>query len=192
MNGCDEKNEASRPDALGSRLLKARTVLITDTIDQEMAERVMGQLMVLDAESHDPIRVMITTPGGSIDAGFAIYDMMRFVASQVITIGAGWVASMGVPILLAVDKEHRFALPNTRFMLHQPAGGVGGQLQDIRIEAQEILKIRERINALVSEETGQDIEKVARDCDRNFWMNAQEALDYGIVGGIIANTSDIT
>ena len=126
-----------------------------------------------------------------MDSGYAIHDMMRFVASPVIAIGAGWVASIAVPILLGAEKGKRFSLPNTRFLLHQPSGGAGGQAADIRIEAQEILKIRRRINGLISEETGQPEEKVARDSDRNFWMNAEEALEYGLVQKIIATMDEI-
>ena len=177
--------------AVIARLLKARTILVSGEVDQEMAERVVGQLLVLDAESHDRIRVVITSQGGHVDAGFAIYDVMLFVESEIVTIGAGWVASIAVPILFGANKERRYSLPNTRFLLHQPAGGAGGQVSDIRIEAQEILKIRQRINALVAEETGQPVEKVAKDSDRNFWLSAQEALEYGLVSRIITSIKDI-
>jgi len=147
--------------------------------------------MLLDTDSHDPIKVVISSPGGHVDSGYAIFDVMRFVESPVITIGAGWVASIAVPILFGGDKEKRFALPNTRFLLHQPSGGAGGQAADIRIEAQEILKIRERINRLISEETGQPLDKVTRDSDRNFWMSAEEALNYGLVRKIIRSAREI-
>ncbi len=185
-NGAPE----GKPDGMAAKLLKTRTVLVSGTVDQELAEKVMAQLLVLDVESHDPIRVIISSPGGHVDSGYAIHDMMRFVASPVMAIGAGWVASIAVPILFGADKELRFSLPNTRFLLHQPSGGAGGQAADIRIEAQEILKIRGRINALISEETGQPIEKVARDSDRNFWMSAQEALEYGLIRKIISNIGE--
>lgn len=183
--------EYPKPDTLLPRLLKSRTVLVAGTVDQELAEKTIAQLMLLDADSHDPIKVVISSPGGHVDSGYAIFDMMRFVESPVITIGAGWVASIAVPILFGGDKEKRFALPNTRFLLHQPSGGAGGQAADIRIEAQEILKIRERINRLISEETGQPIDKVTRDSDRNFWMSAEEALSYGLVRKIIRSAKEI-
>lgn len=184
--------EPSRESApLTGMLLQSRIVTVTGEVDQELAQEVISKLLVLDAKSHDPIKVIVTSPGGHVDSGYAIHDMMRFIASPVIAIGAGWVASIAVPILLGATKEHRFSLPNTRFLLHQPSGGAGGQAADIRIEAQEILKIRQRINTLIALETGQDEEKVARDSDRNFWMNAQEAVDYGLIARVIANISEI-
>jgi ATP-dependent Clp protease protease subunit len=184
-------SEENKPDGMMSKLMKTRTVMITGAIEQETAEKVMAQLLVLDAESHEPIRVYVSSPGGHVDSGYAIYDMMRYVESPVIGIGVGWVASIAVPILFGADRDKRYALPNTRFLLHQPSGGAGGQASDIRIEAQEILKIRARINQLISEETGQPVDKVARDSDRNFWMNAEEALEYGLVKKIIRNAKDI-
>jgi ATP-dependent Clp protease protease subunit len=189
---CPEENGGSREtEMMGMRLLKTRTVLVSGEVNQELAERVLEKLLVLDAESHDPIRVMITTPGGSIYPGYAIYDMLRYVESPVIGIGAGFVASMGVPILLGADKDKRFALPNTRFMLHQPAGGAMGQLQDIRIQAQEILGIRAKINELIANETGQPVEKVRKDSDRDFWMSSEEALEYGLIYKIVKNMTEV-
>ncbi len=189
-DSCGKNEDRPRDDVL-AKLLMSRTVLVSGTVNQTLAEKVIGQLLVLDADSHDPVKVVITSPGGHVDAGFAIHDMMRFIHSPVVAIGAGWVASIAVPILLGGDKEKRFSLPNTRFLLHQPSGGAGGQAADIRIEAQEILKIRERINQLLSDETGQPIEKVAKDSDRNFWMNAEEALAYGLIKQIISHANDI-
>jgi len=153
---------------------------------------VISTLLLLDARSQDLIKVIVSSPGGHVDSGYAIHDMMRFIKSPVAAIGAGWVASIAVPILLGADKDKRFSLPNTRFLLHQPSGGAGGQASDIRIEAQEILKIRTRINQLISDETGRKVEEVAKDSDRNFWMNAKEALDYGLICRIISNADDIT
>ena len=143
----DAKEEAD--PGLGLRMLKTRTVLVNGPVDQKLAEKVMGQLLILDADNHDPIRVMITSQGGHVDSGFAIHDMLRFIESDVITIGAGWCASIAVPILFGAPKERRFSLPHTRFLLHQPSGGAGGQATDIRIEAEEILKVRERLNPLI-------------------------------------------
>jgi len=186
---CDE--ERSKESPVAAMLLQSRTVLVTGDVNQDLAEDVISRLLVLDTKSHDPIRVVITSPGGHVDSGYAIHDIMRFVASPVISIGAGWVASIAVPILLGADKDKRYALPNTRFLLHQPSGGAGGQAADIRIEAMEILKIRNRINALISRETGQPEDKVARDSDRNFWMTAEEALEYHLISKIITNIDDI-
>jgi ATP-dependent Clp protease protease subunit len=186
----DENVESKRMNGLGEKLLKTRTILITGEVDHEMAERVITQLLVLDADSHDPIRVIITSNGGHVESGFAIHDMLRFVRSKVMTIGAGWVVSMAVPILFGASKENRYSLPNTRFMIHQPLGGVGGQATDVRIAAQEILKIRERINQLIADETGQPLEKVTLDSDRNFWLTAEEAVDYGVVSRIVQSVSE--
>lgn len=187
----DPEQATPRSEAVASRLLKARTILLTGEVDQELAERVIAELLVLDTESQDPIRMFITSQGGHVDSGYAIHDVMRFVKSEVVAIGAGWVASIAVPIMFAAKRENRLALPNTRFLLHQPSGGAGGALQDIRIEAQELLKIRERLNQLISEETGQSLEKVRKDSDRNFWMSAQEALEYGLIARIVTSAGDI-
>lgn len=183
--------EGTKESPLPTLLLQSRTVMVVGDIDQERAEDVISRLLVLDAKSHDPIKVIITSPGGHVDSGYAIHDVMRFIASPVLSIGAGWVASIAVPILLGAAKDKRYALPNTRFLLHQPSGGAGGQAADIRIEAMEILKIRNRINALISRETGQPEEKVARDSDRNFWMTAEEALEYHLIRKIILNVDEI-
>jgi ATP-dependent Clp protease protease subunit len=191
MAGEEEKKDEGREEGLIARMVKTRTILIAGEVDDKLAEKVMSQLLILDADNHEPIRMIITTQGGHVDSGFAIHDTMRYVESRVITLGAGWVASIGVPILLAADKGDRYALPNTRFLLHQPSGGAGGQATDIRIAAEEILRLRERINQLVSNETGQSVDKVAADSDRNFWMSAEEAKAYGLIDQIIQNASEV-
>lgn len=189
----EEKDDSkpSQPDGMASRMLKTRTILINGQVDQELAEKVISQLVVMDAASHDPIRVIVTSQGGHVDSGFAIHDMLRFVESEIIGIGAGWVASIAVPILFGADKKNRYALPNTRFLLHQPSGGAGGQAADIRIEAQEILKIREKINLLIATETGQTVERVRSDSDRNYWMSASEAVTYGLISKVIEKAKDL-
>lgn len=186
-----EEDDEKKKDDFGSLLLKARTVLVNGQVDQELAQKVLSQLIALDAESNDPIRVIITSPGGHVDSGYAIHDMMNFIASPVITIGAGWVASIAVPIFFGAPKGQRYSLPGTRFLIHQPSGGAGGQAADIRIEAQEIIKIRKRINEMISRETGQSVEKVAKDSERNFWMSAEEAVAYGLVDKIISKASEV-
>ena len=180
-----------RDEALVSRMLETRTILLAGQVDEKLAEKVMAQLLVLNGISHDPIRLVITTPGGHVDSGYAIHDLIRFIESPVITVGAGWVASIGVPILLAAEKDQRYSLPNTRFLLHQPSGGAGGQAADIRIAAEEILKLRWRLNHLIAEETGQSVEKVEQDSDRNFWMDAEQALEYGLVSRLIRSAEEI-
>lgn len=188
----EKKDDEQKKDGMAGYLLKTRTIVLSGEVDQELAERVISQLFVLDNDNHEPIRVVITSQGGHVDSGFAIHDVMRYVESPVYSIGAGWVASIAVPILFgAKKKENRLALPNTRFLLHQPSGGAGGQLQDIRIEAQEIMRIRQRINKLISDETGQSLDKVAKDSDRNFWMSAEEAVKYGIISRIVNNAKEI-
>ncbi|HPO30024.1 MAG TPA: ATP-dependent Clp protease proteolytic subunit [Candidatus Hydrogenedentes bacterium] len=186
-----ERPDESKDFQLTRYLMDSRVVLVTGDVDQKLAEKVISHLLILDQISSDPIRVFITSPGGHVDSGFAIHDVMRFIKSPVVAVGAGWVASIAVPILLGADHDKRFALPNTRFLLHQPSGGAGGQAADIRIEAQEIIKIRERINNLVSRETGQPVEKVARDSDRNFWMSAEEAVEYGLIRRIIVSRDEL-
>jgi ATP-dependent Clp protease protease subunit len=187
----DKDEKDPRQEAVASRLLKIRTVIVNGQIDESMAEKVMAQLLVLDGESHDPVRVVINSQGGHVDSGYAIYDMLRYVESPVITIAAGWVASIAVPIFLGADKKSRYSLPNTRFLLHQPSGGAGGQATDIRIAAEEILKLKDRLNRLIAQETGKSVDSVAEDCDRNFWMTADEAVKYGLVHKIIRNASEI-
>ena len=185
------EDKAPKDEGLGVRMLKTRTVLVSGAVDDKLAERTIEKLLVLEAENHDPIRVMITSQGGHVDSGMAIHDVLRFIESPVITIGAGWVASIAVPILFGAPRERRYSLPHTRFLLHQPSGGAGGQATDIRIEAEEILKVRERLNALIAAETGQSVERVTKDSDRNFWMDAEQAREYGLVSRVITRTGEI-
>lgn len=188
----DKKAEdGAKFEGLMHKLMKSRAVLVAGNVNQDLAEKVMAQLLALDADSSDPITVFISSPGGHVDSGFAIYDTMRFLNSPVRTIGAGWVASIAVPIFFGANKDQRYSLPNTRFLLHQPSGGAGGQAADIRIQAQEILKIRAKINLLISNETGKPIEQVAKDSDRDFWMSAEEAVAYGLAHKIIKDKSEL-
>jgi ATP-dependent Clp protease protease subunit len=191
----DEPEETHRPqlpqDAVLTRMLGIRTILVSGEIDQDVAERAISQALILDAASHDPIRVLITSQGGHVDSGYAIHDVLQYIDSPVVTVGAGWVASIAVPVLLAAEKKNRYSLPNTRFLLHQPSGGAGGQASDIRIAAEEILKLRARLNKLIADETGKSVEQVADDSDRNFWMSAEEALAYGLISKIIKSQRQI-
>jgi|TARA_B110000263_G_scaffold197362_1_gene176020 ATP-dependent Clp protease protease subunit len=180
-----------KEDGLVARMLETRTVLVAGQVDEKLAERVISQLLILNSINHDPIRMVITSQGGHVDSGFAIHDMMKFIESPVVSLGAGWVASIGVPILLGAEKDSRYSLPNTRFLLHQPSGGAGGQASDIRIAAEEILKLRERINRLIAGETGNSAEQVENDSDRNFWMNSEEALEYGLITKIVTSANEI-
>ncbi|MES2342694.1 MAG: ATP-dependent Clp protease proteolytic subunit [Pseudomonadota bacterium] len=173
-----------------SGLYKARTVLVFGEIDMRLAERVTAQLLALSNESDADIRVIVNSPGGHVESGDTIHDMITFCGPKVKVIGTGWVASAGAHIYLGAPKENRLCLPNTRFLLHQPSGGVRGQASDIEIEAEEIVKMRERVNRMIARETGQPYEKVVKDTIRNFWMSAEEAKAYGIVSRIIARADE--
>jgi len=193
----DGEDGARKPDMpmtagpVQNALFKARTVLIFGEIDMRLAERVTAQLLALASDSTDkPIKVIINSPGGHVESGDTIHDMIRYCGPQVKVIGTGWVASAGAHIYLGAQKENRLCLPNTRFLLHQPAGGVRGQASDIEIEAEEIIKMRDRVNRMISKETGQTIEKIVADTQRNFWLSAEEAVEYGIVSRIINNASE--
>lgn len=176
---------------LTQKLLDSRSILISGEINQKLAERVSTQLLILQELSDAPIKLFINSQGGHVEAGDTIHDMIRFVRPDVYIIGTGWVASAGVSIYLAGDKDKRFSLPNTRYMIHQPLGGVQGQSVDIAIEANEILRIRERINRLIAGATGQPLEKVEKDTDRNYWMSAREAVEYGIVGEVVQSWDEL-
>lgn len=179
------------PPQVTERLLEARTILIHGEIDSKLAQSVTAQLLALAAVSDDPITVFLHSEGGHVEAGDSIHDMVRFVRPRVRMVGTGWVASAGVHIYLAVPKEDRFALPNTRFMIHQPMGGARGRASDIQIEAEELLRARERLNRAIAEATGQPLERVAEDTDRNFWMSPEEALAYGLVGKVIRSAAEL-
>jgi ATP-dependent Clp protease protease subunit len=185
-----EKKEKEPKSRLEEKLLDTRTVLIFVEITQKLAREVCEKLILLSALNDNDIKVIINSQGGHVEAGDTIHDLLRFVKPKVKILGTGWVASAGALIYAAVPLENRYSLPNTRFMLHQPSGGVGGQATDISIEAQEILKMRERLNKIFSVQTGQSVEKVERDTDRNFWMSAEEAKEYGLVGRVVTTQTE--
>lgn len=178
-------------DPIGQRLFKARTVIITGEINQKLAASVTGQLLALAAESQDPITVFINSPGGHVESGDMIHDVIRFLAPKVRMVGTGWVASAGALIFVSVPVEDRYCLPNTRFLLHQPAGGTGGSASDIEIEAREILRMRDRLNRIFARQTGQTLERIEEDTHRNFWLTADEAIAYGIVSRVINRQTDL-
>lgn len=187
-----EEKEKRPAGDLAAKLLKTRTIMVADEVNKKMAQQIMAQLILLEAENDDDIRMYINSPGGDADAGFAIYDMMRFIKPKVKAICAGVAASAAVIILLGAKKENRFSLSNARVLIHQPSTGIHGTAADIQIEASEILKCREKINRLIATETGQTIEKVGLDTKRNLWMSAEEALKYGLVNKIIQTSGDLT
>lgn len=191
----NDKEPAARPekvDRLEEQLsFKSRFVLIFGEVDDTLAQATCRRLLALSEASDAPITVLISSPGGHVESGDAIHDMIRFVRAPVTTVGTGWVASAGVHIYLAPPKERRVCLPNTRFMIHQPAGGAGGQASDIAIQAKEILKTRERIARAIATQTGKKYESVLVDMERDFWMSAEEAVNYGIVSRIIERQTDL-
>ncbi|WP_371863398.1 ATP-dependent Clp protease proteolytic subunit [Acetobacter nitrogenifigens] len=189
----DNKTLSSPVNELESRLFDQRKVLIFGGINDKIARDVTGRLLALAGASDKPIDVYVNSPGGHVESGDTIHDMIRFVDSiaPVNIIGTGWVASAGALIFAAGHKDRRFCLPNTRFLLHQPMGGVRGPATDIDIEAREIVKMRERLNRLFARETGQSYEKICKDTDRNYWMSAEEAISYGLVTKVISKLSEL-
>lgn len=184
--------ESSLPLALSARrLYAARTVLIFGEVTTELAQRVAAQLLSLAAAGSEPIKVLLHSPGGHVEAGDTIHDVIRYVEPEVRIVASGWVASAGALIYVATPLARRLALPNTRFMLHQPLGGMGGPASDVEIEARQILLMRERLNRIFAEATGQPYEKVLRDTDRNHWLSAEEAVAYGLVSRIVKSSSEV-
>ncbi|WP_419725194.1 ATP-dependent Clp protease proteolytic subunit [Terrisporobacter petrolearius] len=188
-----EKEEKGKDtsNVVMEKLLKSRTIFISGEINQELAEKVATQLLILQEMSDEPIKIFINSQGGHVEAGDTIHDMIKFVKPKVIVIGTGWVASAGITIYLAADKENRYSLPNTRYMIHQPLGQCRGQATDLHIEALEIARVRERINKIISNATNQPLEKVENDTDRNYWLNCEEAVEYGIVNKVISSYDEI-
>lgn len=188
-----DTNPAANPAALvENALFKSRTILLTGGIDFKQARMVCERMLALSAESDDPILLILSSPGGHVESGDMIHDMIKFVTAPVKVLGSGWVASAGALIYAAAQKENRYSLPNTRYLLHEPRGGVGGQATDVEIQAREIIKMRERLNRIFAEATGKPIEQIKKDTDRDFWMSAQEAVDYGLVNKIIRNRREIS
>lgn len=171
-------------------LLKSRTVLIFGEITTLLAQTVCVQLLALAEHGDEPIRIVIHSPGGHVESGDTIFDVIRFIRPEVVMIGSGWVASAGALIYAAAAKKNRLALPNTRFLLHQPLGGVQGRADDIEIEAAQILGIRDRLQRTFAAATGEPLEKISRDMERNHWMNAEEARAYGLVERIITHATE--
>ncbi|MBN1647496.1 MAG: ATP-dependent Clp protease proteolytic subunit [Spirochaetales bacterium] len=184
-NRKDEKKD--QHDNMMEKFLETRSILLTGEVNKELAERIVKQLLMLEAAGNDPIKVFIDSPGGDADTGYAIFDMIRFVRPDVYTIGMGLVASAGALILLAAEKDKRIALPNSHYMIHQPASGIRGVATEIEIHAREIEKMKKRINILISGETGKSLKEVEADTDRDFWMDAEEAKAYGLVSKIVSD-----
>lgn len=187
-----EQKEKNNGFNMMKQLLETRTILLFGEINMKVAEKVSQQLLLLAADSDDDIKIIINSPGGHVESGDTIFDMIRFVTPTVKIVGTGWVASAGALIYVAADKENRYCLPNTRFLLHQPMGGTGvRQASDIAIEAEEIIKMRRRLNETFAEQTGQPLERVEKDTERNFWLSAEQAKEYGLVDTIITSMAEI-
>lgn len=188
----EQTGRGERAYDIYSRLLKERIIFLGTPIDDNIASLVIAQLLFLEAEDPEKdIYLYINTPGGIVTSGLAIYDTMQYIKPDVVTTCIGQAASMGAVLLAAGAKGKRFALPNARIMIHQPLGGVQGQVTDIDIHAREMLKIRERLNAILAEKTGQSLEKIEKDTDRNFFMSPEEAREYGLIDEILEKRAEI-
>lgn len=176
---------------LEEKAFRSRMVLVFGTITDTLASETVRKLLMLDAESNAPITVMISSPGGHLESGDAIHDVARFVSSPVNMVGTGWVGSAATHLYLGAPRERRFCLPQTRFLIHQPSGGAGGPASDIAIQAAEIIKARERIAQVIARESGQPIERVREDIDRDLWMPAEDAVAYGLVSRIITRREEL-
>lgn len=175
----------------GEKFLEARTVLVFGGIDDKLAKSVVEQILYLDHVKTAPIKLIISSPGGHVESGDAVHDIIRYVRSPVVAIGSGWVASAGAHIFLAAEKENRVCLPNTRFLIHQPAGGAQGRAGDIAIQADQIVKMRERLARVISDRTGQPLERVQADIERDYWMTTDEAKAYGILDKVVQSADDV-
>jgi len=193
----DEEGEGGKEkaekwqDILAGKMLKTRTILISGGIRKGLAEKTIRQLLLMEAMGDDPVRIFIDSPGGDADAGYAIFDMIRFIKPPVWTIGMGLVASAAALIQLAAPRERRLGLPNSHYLIHQPLSGIRGVATDIEIHAKELEKLRGKINRLIADETGNPFGQVEKDTDRDYWMDAQEATDYGLISRVVTSRSEI-
>ena len=188
----DEKKAPQKPEEMMSeRFLKTRTILLTGEVDKDLSEKVIRHLLLLESISTDPITILIDSPGGDVYAGFSIFDMIRFIKAPVHIVGMGLVASAAALILLAVPKERRHGLPNSSYLIHQPLSGIQGVATEIEIHARELEKTKERLNEIIAEATGQSMERVSRDTDRDYWMNAKEVSAYGLIENIVNKREDL-
>ncbi|MDO5603759.1 MAG: ATP-dependent Clp protease proteolytic subunit [Paracoccus sp. (in: a-proteobacteria)] len=176
---------------IGKLYFKSRNVIIAGPINDRLAQRTVAHLLALAEDGDDPINLLISSPGGHVESGDMIHDMIKFIRPTVRCIGSGWVASAGALIFVGADRENRYCLPNTRFLLHQPSGGIGGTSSDMMIQAEQVRLMRERLNQIFADATGQSVERVEKDTQRDFWLNTQEALDYGLLGRVIRSVDEL-
>ncbi|MDO5528234.1 MAG: ATP-dependent Clp protease proteolytic subunit [Paracoccus sp. (in: a-proteobacteria)] len=196
----DERHDAEKPEQglglpdaanIGKLYFKSRNVIVAGPINDKLAQRTVAHLLALAEDGDEPINMLISSPGGHVESGDMIHDIIKFIKPRVRTIGSGWVASAGALIFVGAEKEDRYCLPNTRFLLHQPSGGIGGTSSDMMIQAEQVRLMRERLNQIFADATGQSIEKIEADTQRDFWLNTQEALDYGLLGRVINSVSEL-
>ncbi len=188
----EEKKVPKMPDPFSEKFLKTRQLILTGEINKDLADQIVRQLLILDSEDENaPIYMYIDSPGGDVDAGFAIFDMIRFVKAPVYLIGMGLIASAATLVLLAVPKDRRLGLPNSRYLIHQPLGGMKGVATDIEIYAKDMEKIRAKLNKLIADETGTSLEQVTKDTDRDYWLDSDEAVKYGLISKIISKREDL-
>ena len=188
----EEQTDAPPTGKAEQLFFKSRNVIITGAIDDKVARRAVMQLLALAEDSDEPINVFISSPGGHVESGDMVHDIIKFIRPKVRTIGSGWVASAGALIFVGAERENRYCLPNTRFLLHQPSGGIGGQVSDLMIQAEQIRIMSERFHKLFAEATGQTPEKIAEDTRRDFWLTTKEALEYGLVGKLIHSVDELS
>lgn len=187
----EPKAQESTSEVMNTKFLKTRQILLSGEVNKVLAEKIVRQLLVMEADSDEPIRIYIDSPGGDVDAGYAIFDMIRFVKAPVYCIGMGLVASAGALILLAADKSRRIGLPNSHYLIHQPLSGIKGVATDIEIHAQELEKTKAKINDLIAQETGKPLEQVAKDTDRDYWLSATEAMEYGLISKVVSKREEL-
>ena len=173
------------------RLLKTRSLFLCGEINKDSADKLIKDLVVLESESDEPVRIFINSPGGDVDAGFAIYDMVRFVSCPVIMVGMGLVASAAALVLLSVPSDRRVGLPNSSYLIHQPLSEMRGNATEIEIHAQQLEKMKDKLNRIISEATGVSLDKVTLDTDRDHWLDAGEAISYGLISKVIASRSEL-
>ncbi|MDD7013638.1 MAG: ATP-dependent Clp protease proteolytic subunit [Treponema sp.] len=189
----DEKEDSKKngSDEFAEKFLKTRQIIMSGEVTEELAEKIVKQLLILEAAGNEPIYLYLDSPGGDVDAGFAIFDTIRFINAPVYTIGLGLVASAAALILLAAPKERRLAFTHSHLLIHQPSSGMKGVATDIEIHAAEIAKTKAKINEIIAQETGTSVEQVTKDTDRDYWLNAEEAVEYGLVSKIIKTRADL-
>lgn len=188
----EEEKKQKAPEQFSDKFLKTRQIILTGEINKDLADSIVRQLLILDSEDEKaPIYMYIDSPGGDVDAGFAIFDMIRYVKAPVYLIGMGLIASAATLVLLAVEKDHRLGLPNSRYLIHQPLGGMRGVATDIEIYAKDMEKIRAKLNKLIADETGTPLEQVTKDTERDYWLDSEEAVKYGLISKIIKTRSEL-